>query len=442
MAGELWIDETEDKVTQKPRRRTAAASSRKRTIEKESIRSVFTKDEAEQLAKQAVTKITQIKTEIGGMVFEREHLIDDMFRALVAGENILLLGPPGTGKTYLAEIFEKVVTDSRLFKWLMNKTTDPADVIGPYSVKGMEKDVFRRILKGRAADAHFVYYDEIFKSNDPMLNYMLSMLNEGVVYNNGKPVEIPLRMAIGSSNEYPESEDLEAFYDRFLFRHWVNYITDHSTRIKMAASNRNVKATGKAKTIKTHLTLEEVDALQQHVKQIAFPPQIEKNYDRFIRALSAQQIHISDRRYGKAQFAMMASALLDGRDTVNSNDFKCLLNIMWNKDVKELEIVEKELSKFINPHEAQLKELLKKAEEVKEKTLALENRTERAAEAVQANSSLQDILGKMEDEIDEAQANKVDIKPFKRFIESTEAIMEEIADKCLKGSSRSSTRDW
>lgn len=422
-----------------PKRRAGKKATRKEVTVRE--KAVFTTKEAATLSKLAIAKIKDIKTELSERVYERETVIDDIFRALVAGENILLLGPPGTGKTMLAELFGGHVTDSFMFKWLMNRTTDPADIIGPYSVKSMEKDKFRRILKGRAADAEFFFADEIFKSNEPALNFMLSMLNEGYIYNDGKQHSVPLRMAIAASNEYPENDDLEAFYDRFIFRHWIGYINEPSKRIEMARAGRDSKVKAKNLVPPTQITLDEIDALQQYVYQVKIPAAIEKNYDRLVRTLSQNGIKISDRRYYKGQVAMMANALLEGRVIVNGNDFRCLLNIMWNKDVKELELVERELDKFANPHESLLKELLKKAEEVKTNTLKIENRTERAGEAVQANTSLQDILGKMEDEIDNASTNGVDIKPFKTFVKKVEEIMDHIAEECLKNTSRA-TRDW
>lgn len=399
------------------------------------------KDPAKQ-ALATVQKLKQIKQEMEDRIFERSDVIDDIMRAVIAGENILLLGPPGTGKTLLAKEFGDRIEEGEVFSWLMNRTTDPSDIVGPYSVKQMENDRFLRVTTGKAPEAHVAFFDEIFKANEPSLNFMLSMLNEGVFYNDGKANPVELRLAIGASNEYPESEDLEAFYDRFIFRHWVNYLQDPQNRIQMAKAARSSKSAAQNVVPPTTLTVEEIDNLQEFVHTVAFPDQLAKVYDRMYRALQTHSINISDRRYYKGQVVMMANALLNGRTTVTADDFRSLKHVLWNKDIKELDIVENELAKFVNPYESKLKELLKKAEEVKSNTLKIDNRTERAGEAVQANASLQDIIGRMEDEIDEASTNGVDITPMKKFVEQVEDIMETIAQECLRQSTRGAKRSW
>lgn len=434
---------TEDDVMEvAPRKKKAPTAVTKSAVAKvtsvSTPRHKFKPSEVAPLAKSAVSKLPSIYTEMTAHLFEREDVIKDILRALIAGENVLLLGPPGTGKTMLAETLGRHIDDVNLFKWLMNRTTDPSDIIGPYSIKGMERDRFRRVLKGKAADSEIMFIDEIFKANEPVLNFMLSMLNEGYVYNDGVQVPVPLRITLAASNEFPENEDLEAFYDRFIFRHWVNYIQDGKARIEMARAGRN---SGASITPPTTVTLEEIDALQEYVKTIQFPAQLEKNYDRLVRTLNGAGIQISDRRYFKGQRVMMANAVLEGRTAVNGNDFAALKNVLWNKDVKELILIEKELDKFANPHEAKLKELLAKANEVMENTLKIESRAERAGEAVTANATLQDILGKMEDEIDEAEKNAVDIKPMKKFVDSVSEIMAKIAEECLRSGTRAK-RDW
>lgn len=435
-----WDDEEEEEEEEPAPRRKKKATATKSTTSKRKVKKPV---DALTAGLALAPTLMQIHDEITAKLFEREEIVTDLLRALIAGENILLLGPPGTAKSMLAEQFSKHVDKASVFKWLMNRTTDPADIVGPYSIKGMENDKFLRVTTGKLPEADFAFLDEIFKANEPSLNYLLSMLNEGVFYNDGKAVPVKLRLTIGASNEYPEDETLEAFYDRFIFRHWVNYIQDPKNRINMT------KAARAARTAKllppTMITLDEIDTLQEAVHMVDFPDRVGKDFDRLIRTLNNESIYISDRRYVKAQLVMMANALLNGRDVVTGDDFQALKNVLWNKDPKELEIVEREVGKFVNPYESKLKDYLKKAKEVQEKTMAIENRTERAGEAVQANASLNEILGKMEDELEEAEkagVAKAQLNALGKIVDEVGKIMDDIASECLKQTGRKQTRQW
>ena len=62
------------------------------------------------------------------------------------------------------------------------------------------------------------FVDEIFKANSAILNTLLTILNERLFDNGSERVRVPLLCMVGASNELPESEELDALYDRFLFR--------------------------------------------------------------------------------------------------------------------------------------------------------------------------------------------------------------------------------
>jgi MoxR-like ATPase len=58
----------------------------------------------------------------------------------------------------------------------------------------------------------------VFKANSAVLNSLLTILNERLFDNGSQRVPVPLICLVGASNELPESEELDALYDRFLFR--------------------------------------------------------------------------------------------------------------------------------------------------------------------------------------------------------------------------------
>lgn len=60
------------------------------------------------------------------------------------------------------------------------------------------------------------FLDEIFKANSAILNSLLTILNERR-FDNGKSRQvIPLLAVVAASNELPESEELDALYDRLV----------------------------------------------------------------------------------------------------------------------------------------------------------------------------------------------------------------------------------
>ena len=44
---------------------------------------------------------------------------------------------------------------------MLNKTSDPSEILGPFSVKEMENDKFMRITTGKLPEAHIAFMDEV-----------------------------------------------------------------------------------------------------------------------------------------------------------------------------------------------------------------------------------------------------------------------------------------
>lgn len=78
-----------------------------------------------------------------------------------------------------------------------------------------------RKTEGYLPTAEVAFVDEIFKANSAILNALLTLLNERLFDNGNKRLQAPLMTLIGASNELPESEELDALYDRFLIRRQV-----------------------------------------------------------------------------------------------------------------------------------------------------------------------------------------------------------------------------
>ena len=158
-------------------------------------------------------------------LIEREEQIKMALLAAISGENILFIGPPGTGKSVLSRRITNVFSNVDYFEYLLTKFTTPEELFGPISIKELENDKFHRNIEGYLTDSEIVFLDEVFKANSAILNSLLTIMNERIYHNGYQKENIRTKIVIGASNELPREEyELDALYDRFLFREKINYI--------------------------------------------------------------------------------------------------------------------------------------------------------------------------------------------------------------------------
>ena len=147
-------------------------------------------------------------------MYKRQQLV---LLALLAGENILLVGAPGTAKSVLGRRLAKLLLteDSPFFQRLLTRFTTLEEVFGPLSLKGLEQDQYYRQTQGYLPNASVAFLDELFKANSAILNSLLGILNERQYPNGNSSDDCALQCVIGASNELPQSSssELEALYD-------------------------------------------------------------------------------------------------------------------------------------------------------------------------------------------------------------------------------------
>jgi MoxR-like ATPase len=157
-----------------------------------------------------------------------------------------------------------------------------------HALSGLENDEYVRKLDGYLPTAEVAFIDEIFKANSAILNALLTLLNERLFDNGNERLPVPLLCLVspeltmssltqtsfsarthatsdiapralhkiqaqqrppatllaapqvGASNELPESEELDALYDRFLIRRQVAQVSSAqlSTLARIAAGGR------------------------------------------------------------------------------------------------------------------------------------------------------------------------------------------------------------
>ena len=68
------------------------------------------------MVQRAVGKIQALRHELKGLFVERDEFVDGAFAALLARQHVLLIGPPGSGKSMLVHaLCERIAGASYFF---------------------------------------------------------------------------------------------------------------------------------------------------------------------------------------------------------------------------------------------------------------------------------------------------------------------------------------
>lgn len=378
----------------------------------------------------AQAKMARIAVEMNNMFVERDDLIKLMMLAVTTGTNLLMLGPPGTAKSAITYELCGRVENANYFQWMLNKTSDPSEILGPFSVKAMENDHFMRMTSGKLPEAHIAFMDEVFKSNAPTLNALLTIMNEHIFYNDGKPQDVPLITMIGASNEPPEDESLDAMYDRFIFRMNVAYVKDAGNKKRMHANYIDNRAGLLGLAGKTTITLDELLCLQKAAQSVKVPKDVINKFIRLISDLDRQAIHVSDRRQNECFKVMQGSAILRGSNVVGLDDFKSLIYVLWEKE-EHIPIIESTILKMVNPYDDRFKELKENFAQVKSDIESITDATQKSKKAIESKGVIEKIVSKTNKLINEASKNGKDITDFNQFRDDMVAYNQQLIATAL-----------
>jgi MoxR-like ATPase len=277
-------------------------------------------------------KIKRIQSQLTQGLVEREQTIKLTLLAALAGEHILLIGPPGTGKSLVSRRLHLVFQDTPYFERLLTKFSVPEELFGPLSIQALEKDQYTRLTQGYLPQASIAFLDEIFKANSAILNALLTLLNEREFDNGVIREKVPLISVIGASNELPEDGNLSALYDRFLFRQYVEPVSKSGFKQLLT-----MKASEEALSVE-QLSYDELKYIQQQAKKVELSAEALQFLIELRKWCAENQIQVSDRRWRKIVGMLQVSAYTNGQSQITIWDCWLVQHCIWEKP-EQIELV-------------------------------------------------------------------------------------------------------
>lgn len=321
---------------------------------------------------------------------DRDEEILASWITLLAGQHMYMLGKPGVAKSMLASNITHRIHGAKLFERLIRKSTTESEIFGPPSISALQKDEYRFVTKGRLADCHIAFLDELGKASSAVANSLLTAINERQFDNGGKRGPIPLLSVFAASNELPQGEEVAAIYDRFLVRILVRDIATDADFLRLLAL--------KDTPIKTKITLDEVQAAVRKVKDVDTSP-VHETVNEIRHKLLGYEIQHSARRWRQSLALIRANAYLSGRDKADVDDLEVLRWSLWDTP-EERKFAGRAVFSSISPAMEEFLDLSDSIESLWESVLPLLNvntlSDEQEQRAIQVNRDLRDIIGSLE----------------------------------------------
>jgi MoxR-like ATPase len=354
-----------------------------------------------------------IREELQQIFLERTELIDGALVALLSAQHVLVVGPPGTAKSMLADEVCRRIAGARYFQWLLTRFTTPEELFGAVSLRALEQDDYRRLTTHKLPEAHVAFLDEVFKGSSSILNTILTLMNERRFHNGREVAEVPLLTLFAASNELPEDDELLALHDRFLLRFMVDYLNEDFRFLKLLQARPPAE--------RTTLSLADLALARAEAAALPVGGEVLRAVTDLRRELRAKNIAVSDRRWAQAIGVLRAHAYLAGRPAVGDEDVAFLEHVLW-RDPAERAQVRAIIRELLRGYEDEVSVLLYQSRELREYALRAWDTSEMQTRAtVEAHTKVRNILGKVDAILTQARTGG-------RPVERVEALRHEIAE--------------
>lgn len=259
---------------------------------------------------------------------ERRALVELIGLAAVAGEHVLVLGPPGTAKSEAVRRVARCL-GGRYFEYLLGRFTEPSELFGPIDLRKLREGRVETETAGMLPEAEIAFLDEVFLGSTAILNTLLGLLNERQFRRGHTQLPVPLRVCVGAANHLPEAEELRAFSDRFLVRYFADPVADPMLEDLLEAG-----WSGGAAPDGQEASMMAIDVLADHARSMQLDT-VRPHLAEALRRLRKEGIELSDRRAVRAQRLIAAAAALAGRQRPTTADLWPLVFAVPERDEQE-----------------------------------------------------------------------------------------------------------
>ena len=274
------------------------------------------------------TLAADVKAEVGKAIIGQDMLIDHLLVALIAQGHVLLEGPPGTAKTFLAQCFARA-TGLDFGRIQFTPDLLPGDILGS-NLFNFQTSQFT--LTRGAIFTELLLADEINRTPPKTQAALLEAMQERRVTLDGETHVLPDRFMVIATQNPIESQGVyplpEAQLDRFLFKLIAAYPSEEEEAGIVArfgveqgpprAENFGIEAVTNREALQASIAA---------VKAVTLAPE---NVDYVVRLVRSTRGHADLATGASPRAAVLLGnaarvrAALDGRDYVVPDDIKAL----------------------------------------------------------------------------------------------------------------------
>src|SRR4051794_26300950 len=111
---------------------------------------------------------TVVRQASRGLV-DRDVLVEVIVLTAVAGEHVLVVGPPGTAKSVAARRVAHAL-GGRYFEYLLGRFTEPSELFGAVDLAKLRDGLVETDTTNMLPEAEIVFLDEVFQGSTAILN--------------------------------------------------------------------------------------------------------------------------------------------------------------------------------------------------------------------------------------------------------------------------------